>query len=40
MNLIDLHIHTKYSSDGEFEPEEIVSMASGIGLKTNYNFTA
>ncbi|HBT76552.1 MAG TPA: phosphatase [Planctomycetaceae bacterium] len=34
MNPIDLHIHTKFSSDGEFTPEEIVSMASGIGLKT------
>lgn len=26
MSRIDLHIHTSYSGDGEFSPEEIVAQ--------------
>ncbi len=34
MGYIDLHVHTKYSDDGEFTPKEIVEkcLASGIKL--------
>jgi predicted metal-dependent phosphoesterase TrpH len=32
MNSHDLHIHSSFSSDGEFSPEEIVAMAQRAGL--------
>ncbi len=31
--MIDLHIHTKFSSDGVYMPETIFKMAKSIGLK-------
>lgn len=30
---IDLHIHSKYSDDGEYEPEELVEMCHQKGIK-------
>jgi len=30
--LIDLHLHSSFSSDGEIEPKALVEMAAGIGL--------
>ncbi len=30
--LIDLHLHSSYSSDGEVSPEKLVGMAADIGL--------
>ena len=32
--MIDLHIHTKYSSDGQHSPLEIIEMAKAKGIKT------
>lgn len=32
--MIDLHLHSSYSSDGEIEPEALVAMAVDIGLTT------
>jgi predicted metal-dependent phosphoesterase TrpH len=32
--MIDLHIHTKYSSDGQYPPLEIIEMAKAKGIKT------
>jgi predicted metal-dependent phosphoesterase TrpH len=32
-DLIDLHIHTSYSSDGDHSPHEILQMAQDIGLR-------
>ncbi|SHK28939.1 hypothetical protein SAMN02745163_03575 [Clostridium cavendishii DSM 21758] len=32
MTKVDLHIHSKYSDDGEFSPEEIVCMAIEAGV--------
>lgn len=34
MNTIDLHIHSTFSDDGEFNVEEIFQMAAKRGLKT------
>ena len=34
MNSVDLHIHSSYSSDGEFSPAKIVEMARERGLST------
>ena len=34
MNEFDLHMHSKYSSDGEFSPKELIQMAKKAGLKT------
>jgi len=31
--MIDLHIHTIHSSDGQYRPEEIFAMAASLGLK-------
>lgn len=33
MNTIDLHSHSIYSLDGQFEPEELIDMAIESGLK-------
>lgn len=33
-NTIDLHIHSNFSDDGQFNVEEIFQMASKLGLKT------
>ena len=33
MNQIDLHMHTEYSSDGTYSPEELVRMCHDAGLK-------
>lgn len=30
--MIDLHIHTTYSSDGQYSPAEIISLAPGCGI--------
>ena len=30
---IDLHMHSYYSDDGEFTPEELVRKCSGSGIK-------
>lgn len=32
--MVDLHIHTKFSSDGMYSPVEIIEMAVKIGVKT------
>lgn len=32
--MVDLHIHTKFSSDGMYSPAEIIEMAVKIGIKT------
>ena len=32
--MIDLHIHTIHSSDGQYSPEEIISMAGRKGIRT------
>jgi predicted metal-dependent phosphoesterase TrpH len=32
-DLVDLHIHTSYSSDGDHSPHEILQMAQDIGLR-------
>ncbi len=34
MNTLDLHIHSKYSCDGQYEIGEILQMAADCGLKT------
>lgn len=34
MNTFDLHMHSKYSSDGEFSPEELIQMNKKAGLTT------
>lgn len=34
MNEFDLHMHSKFSSDGEFSPKELIQMAKEAGLKT------
>ena len=33
MKIIDLHIHTNYSADGELSPKEIIELAEKIGIK-------
>ena len=30
---IDLHMHTKYSDDGQFEPTKLVDMCKEAGVK-------
>lgn len=32
-NIIDLHMHTMYSDDGEYKPSELVQMCKEAGLK-------
>jgi len=32
--MIDLHVHTIYSSDGQYSPAEIISLAAGRGVRT------
>ena len=32
-NLIDLHMHTSYSSDGDHSAHEILAMARSLGLR-------
>ena len=32
-NIIDLHMHTEYSDDGEFKPSVLVQMCKNAGLK-------
>ena len=32
-NIIDLHMHTMYSDDGEFKPSVLVEMCKNAGLK-------
>ena len=32
-SLVDLHIHTSYSSDGDHSPDEVLAMARNIGLR-------
>ena len=34
MNTLDLHIHSKYSCDGQYEIGEILQMGADCGLKT------
>lgn len=34
MNRFDLHMHSCYSSDGQFTPKELIEIAKGKGLKT------
>lgn len=34
MGQIDLHVHTCYSADGEYEPEKIVELAKDKGLES------
>ena len=36
--MIDLHIHTTHSSDGQYRPEEIFAMAASEGVKA-FSFT-
>ena len=31
--VVDLHIHSHKSSDGELSPEEIVTKAAGLGMR-------
>lgn len=31
---IDLHMHTKYSDDGQFEPAKLVDMCKEAGVKS------
>lgn len=33
MSHVDLHIHTAYSSDGDYSPEHILSLAKSVGLR-------
>ncbi|NLU36604.1 MAG: PHP domain-containing protein [Clostridiales bacterium] len=43
MAKVDLHMHSSYSDDGDYSPEELVSLASKAGLKaiavTDHNST-
>lgn len=34
MNEFDLHMHSCYSGDGQFTPEELIGIAKERGLKT------
>ena len=34
MNRFDLHMHSCYSSDGQFTPKELIEIAKDKGLKT------
>ena len=34
MNRFDLHMHSCYSSDGQFTPKELIEIAQEKGLKT------
>ena len=34
MNDFDLHMHSYYSGDGQFSPEELIGIAKEKGLKT------
>ena len=34
MNNFDLHMHSCYSGDGQFTPEELIKIAKERGLKT------
>ena len=34
MNRFDLHMHSCYSSDGQFTPKELIEIAKEKGLKT------
>ena len=33
MSRVDLHIHTKFSDDGEFSPEEIIRQCEACGME-------
>ena len=33
MSKVDLHMHSSFSSDGEFSPEEIVRMCEARGME-------
>ena len=33
MSRVDFHIHTKFSDDGEFSPEEIIRQCEACGME-------